>query len=50
MGALELTISTTGRDLDADGYSVTVDTGSALAAPTNGKVTIPDLWSRMRVR
>jgi Tol biopolymer transport system component len=43
MGALELTISTTGRDLDQDGYSVTVDTGSALAAPTNGKVTIPDL-------
>ena len=43
MGTLVLTISTTGRDLDPDGYSVTVDTGSPLAAPTNGRVTIPNL-------
>jgi Tol biopolymer transport system component len=42
-GSLELTISTTGRDLDPDGYTVTVDAGSPLAAPTNGSVTIPDL-------
>jgi Tol biopolymer transport system component len=43
MGALELTISTTGHDLDPDGYSVTVDAGSPLAVPTNGSASIPDL-------
>jgi WD40 repeat protein len=41
--ALELTIRTTGRDLDSDGYDVTIDAGSPLAVPTNGSVTIPDL-------
>ena len=41
--ALELRISTTGRDLDLDGYSVTVDAGSPLTVPANGSVTIPDL-------
>ena len=43
MGALELTVSTTGHDLDPDGYSVTVDAGSPLAVPTNGSASIPDL-------
>jgi hypothetical protein len=43
MGALELTISTTGHDLDPDGYSVTVDAGSPLAVPTNGSASFPDL-------
>jgi Tol biopolymer transport system component len=43
IGALELTISTTGHDFDPDGYSVTVDTASPLAVPTNGSTTIPDL-------
>jgi hypothetical protein len=43
MGPLELTISTTGHDLDPDGYSVTVDAGSPLAVPTNGSASIPDL-------
>jgi dipeptidyl aminopeptidase/acylaminoacyl peptidase len=42
-GALELTISTTGGDLDPDGYTVTVDTGTPVAAPTNGTVSIPNL-------
>jgi hypothetical protein len=43
-GALELTMSTTGHDLDPeDGYSVTVDAGSPLAVPTNGSASIPDL-------
>jgi Tol biopolymer transport system component len=42
-GALELTISTTGGDLDPDGYTVTVDAGSPVAVPTNGTLSIPDL-------
>ena len=43
MGALELTMSTTGHDQDPDGYSVTVDGGSPLAVPANGSASIPDL-------
>jgi dipeptidyl aminopeptidase/acylaminoacyl peptidase len=43
IGALELTISTTGHDFDPDGYSVTVDAGSPLVVPTNGTASIPDL-------
>ena len=43
MGALELTMRTTGHDFDPDGYSVTVDGGSPLAVPTNGSASIPDL-------
>ncbi len=42
-GGLELTLSTTGRDLDPDGYTVTVDAGNPLAVPPNGSVSIPDL-------
>lgn len=42
-GAFELTMSTTGHDLDPDGYSVTVDAGSPLAVPTSGSASIPDL-------
>ena len=42
-GALELTVSTTGGDLDPDGYTLTIDTGTPVAAPTNGTITIPDL-------
>jgi Tol biopolymer transport system component len=43
VGALELTVSTTGRDLDADGYTVTVDAGNPVTVPTNGTLSIPDL-------
>lgn len=42
-GGLELSISSTGRDLDPDGYTVTVDAGGPMAVPTNGSVSIPDL-------
>jgi dipeptidyl aminopeptidase/acylaminoacyl peptidase len=42
-GTLELTLSTTGLDLDPDGYTVTVDAGNPIPAPTNGTVTLPDL-------
>jgi Tol biopolymer transport system component len=42
-GALKLTISTTGGDLDPDGYTVTVDAGSPVVVPTNGTLSIPDL-------
>lgn len=41
--SLELTISTTGTDLDPDGYSVTLDGTRSVAVPANGILTIPDL-------
>jgi Tol biopolymer transport system component len=37
-GALTVIASTTGSDLDADGYMVSVDGGPAQALPTNGQV------------
>lgn len=42
-GALELTITTTGRDFDPDGYTATIDGGVPLAVPANGTVSIPSL-------
>ena len=36
---LELTISTTGRNLDPNGYTLIVDDGALMAAPANGTVT-----------
>jgi dipeptidyl aminopeptidase/acylaminoacyl peptidase len=38
-GALELTISTTGHDLDPNGYTLAIDDGAPMAAPANGTVT-----------
>src|SRR5205823_12110368 len=43
VGALDLTVITTGRDLDADGYTVTVDAGNPVTVPTDGTLSIPDL-------
>jgi Tol biopolymer transport system component len=43
ISSLELTVASTGRDLDLDGYTVTVDGGSPIAVPINGVTTIPSL-------
>ena len=42
-GGLELSITTTGRDFDQDGYAVTVDAGSSQPVPINGTLSIPAL-------
>ncbi|MFL5954844.1 MAG: hypothetical protein ACJ76I_12135, partial [Gaiellaceae bacterium] len=42
-GDLTVTASTTGVELDADGYTVSVDGGAARALATNGSLTIPGL-------
>jgi WD40-like Beta Propeller Repeat len=42
-GGLELSITTTGRDFDQDGYAVTVDAGSSQPVPINGTLSIPGL-------
>lgn len=44
-GALELTVASTGLDLDPDGYTITVDGSSPVAAPTNGTLTVGELRS-----
>jgi Tol biopolymer transport system component len=38
-GSLELTIGTTGHDLDPNGYTLAIDDGAATTAPANGTVT-----------
>ncbi len=38
-GALELTISTSGHDLDPNGYTLSVDGGAPTTLPANGMVT-----------
>src|SRR5690349_12469473 len=35
-GTLQFTVTTTGTDIDADGYSISVDGGAAQALPANG--------------
>ena len=40
-GVLLVTVSTTGADLPANGYAVSVDSGAAQPAPVNGNVTCP---------
>ena len=42
-GSLEAVAVTTGSDLDADGYTVTVDAGSSQAIDANGTVTFSNL-------
>jgi TolB protein len=42
-GDLMVTASTTGSNLDANGYMVSVDGGAAQALPTNGSFTFTDL-------
>jgi hypothetical protein len=42
-GALELTVSTTGHDLDPNGYTLSIDEGTPTAVPANGTVTHDDL-------
>ena len=48
-GTLEITTSTTGGDLDPDGYSVQVDQGPAQLIATNGSITVADLAPGMRL-
>ena len=38
-GSLELTISTSGHDLDPNGYTLAIDDGAPTVAPANGTVT-----------
>jgi hypothetical protein len=42
-GAVEVSIATTGQELDPDGYTVSVDGGVGLAVPLDGQVAISDL-------
>jgi Tol biopolymer transport system component len=42
-GSLEVSTVTTGTDIDADGYTVTVDGGSSQAIDANGTVTVSNL-------
>ena len=42
-GAVRATMTTTGAELDADGYTLTVDSGVALAVGVNASVTLTDL-------
>lgn len=44
-GDIEITVSTTGafRDLDQDGYSLSIDGGPERAVASNGVLTFPDL-------
>ena len=42
-GELELTFSTNGVDLDADGYLVRIDTGSSLRVASDGAVRVSEL-------
>jgi WD40-like Beta Propeller Repeat len=42
-GSVQLTVSTTGRVLDRDGYSVSVDGGAAVAVQANGSAALSGL-------
>ncbi len=42
-GSLELTISTTGHDLDPNGYTLAIDDGAPMTAPANGTVTYEEI-------
>jgi len=42
-GALEVLASTTGSDLDPDGYTLSVDNGAAQPLPSNGADTVASL-------
>lgn len=42
-GSVQLAVSTAGRVLDRDGYSVSVDGGAAVAVQPNGPATLPGL-------
>ncbi|HUF74741.1 MAG TPA: hypothetical protein VMM35_00620 [Longimicrobiales bacterium] len=39
MGAVEVTVATTGASPDPDGYEVTIDEATSLSVPVNGSVT-----------
>jgi len=43
VGSLEVTASTTGEDLDTDGYTLTLDSGESAALAPDSSVTIADL-------
>jgi hypothetical protein len=43
-GGLFISTNTTGVDLDADDYAITVDGGASQAIATNGKVTFTELY------
>lgn len=42
-GSIQVDVSTGGADLDPDGYSITLDGGSAQAVATNGSTTFNDV-------
>lgn len=42
-GSVQLTLSTTGRAPDRDGYSITLDGSTKVAVPSNGSATLPAL-------
>jgi len=43
VGSLSITAASSGADLDVDGYSLTVDSGAALAIATSGQLLVPSL-------
>src|SRR2546428_7228529 len=42
-GVLQVTVSTSGADLPANGYTVSVDSGAGQPVPVNGKVSLAGL-------
>lgn len=42
-GSIHVTAVTSGQDIDADGYLVTLDSGSAVVLPPNGSATFSDI-------
>jgi Tol biopolymer transport system component len=44
-GGLQITVVTTGVDLDPNGYSAAVDSAGGTAVPVNGSATVPNLGS-----
>src|SRR2546421_6367896 len=49
-GSVEVVATTTGADLDPDGYAVAVDGGGGLSLPVNGTVTFTQLRDRKSTR
>jgi hypothetical protein len=44
-GSLQLTVTTSGVDLDPDGYAVTLDSGQAYALPANGTLVLDSVYA-----
>src|SRR2546421_11806758 len=42
-GVLQVSVSTSGADIPANGYTVSVDSGAGQPAPVNGKVSLAGL-------